>query len=544
MYNYKDLNWENYKLILNSCLFDEKWYVGYYFNNSVDINFDPITHFLIKGVFENYNPNPLFNTAEYLSINKDVANLGVNPLIHYIQWGKLEKRLFSTNFAITYSSLEEELYYKDIDAELKSTIESIIEQGIFDNDFYLNEYPDVKKVNVNPLIHYLKIGAKQHKNPSKTFNTQNYFKNHPEIEKNNINPLIHYVNNNSNNNSSITSKEEDFDFNLYCNADQIQYLYKKIISLENELKFKTNEYEEILNTYNNYFDYLYVNKHILNPGIIRNTQLQTVEMLKFLANICDKYGLSYWLDYGTLIGAIRHSGFIPWDDDIDIGMPRDDYEKLLKILPSEIEKHELLNGRINFQILSHRIREFAPDYAELFPTPCIQFVDKVPLANVDFFILDYYEITPDNAFPLFKNQTFARQLLINFNNNIQNKNSSEINEECLRLSEELGIKFEKTEYLGCTLDSAGIRFPTHINNIFPLKKATFEGFEFNVPNDPLKYLSFSHYNSNQNNRNIMSLPKKMQHHDRLMDINKQFPEGNIEKEIKKAVNLWKYVNGD
>ena len=62
MFNYKDLNQENYKIILNSCLFDEKWYIDTYFNNSVDENFDAIVHFLINGVFENYNPNPLFDT--------------------------------------------------------------------------------------------------------------------------------------------------------------------------------------------------------------------------------------------------------------------------------------------------------------------------------------------------------------------------------------------------------------------------------------------------------------------------------------------------
>ena len=49
-------------------------------------------------------------------------------------------------------------------------------------------------------------------------------------------------------------------------------------------------------------------------------------LLEFDA-LCKEYGFTYWLDHGTLLGAVRHEGFIPWDDDLDVTMPRDDYEK-------------------------------------------------------------------------------------------------------------------------------------------------------------------------------------------------------------------------
>lgn len=67
-------------------------------------------------------------------------------------------------------------------------------------------------------------------------------------------------------------------------------------------------------------------------------KLQDTELgiLKAVADLCEKYEIRYYLDSGTLIGAIRHDGFIPWDDDIDIAMPYSDYCKFLSIAQEEL----------------------------------------------------------------------------------------------------------------------------------------------------------------------------------------------------------------
>ena len=80
---------------------------------------------------------------------------------------------------------------------------------------------------------------------------------------------------------------------------------------------------------------------IYNPegSELRTLQLKMLEILVIVTNICDKHQIPYWISGGTLLGAVRHGGFIPWDDDIDIELLRPDYLKLLKILPKELPEH-------------------------------------------------------------------------------------------------------------------------------------------------------------------------------------------------------------
>ena len=66
-------------------------------------------------------------------------------------------------------------------------------------------------------------------------------------------------------------------------------------------------------------------------GKLRQIQLDNLEGIEFFDEICAQHGLQYWLDFGNLLGAVRHKGFIPWDDDVDFGMMRQDYEKFIEL---------------------------------------------------------------------------------------------------------------------------------------------------------------------------------------------------------------------
>lgn len=67
----------------------------------------------------------------------------------------------------------------------------------------------------------------------------------------------------------------------------------------------------------------------LSTNQLQQLKAVELELLRTFIGVCEQLGLKYYLLGGTLLGAVRHQGFIPWDDDIDVGMPREDYEKLM-----------------------------------------------------------------------------------------------------------------------------------------------------------------------------------------------------------------------
>jgi len=86
---------------------------------------------------------------------------------------------------------------------------------------------------------------------------------------------------------------------------------------------------------------------VYDAATLRRLQLVELDILKAFDALCAKYKLTYVALFGTALGAIRHNGIIPWDDDIDVGMPRCDYDKLPELVAEMGEDYYFLNGQVD-----------------------------------------------------------------------------------------------------------------------------------------------------------------------------------------------------
>lgn len=91
---------------------------------------------------------------------------------------------------------------------------------------------------------------------------------------------------------------------------------------------------------------------------IADLQDKMLDILKYLISVCEKNDLHYWLADGTCLGALRHQGFIPWDDDLDVFMLRKDYEKLWKLIGNRVSGgHYILCRTTKEQNYHHRVMQ-------------------------------------------------------------------------------------------------------------------------------------------------------------------------------------------
>lgn len=129
-----------------------------------------------------------------------------------------------------------------------------------------------------------------------------------------------------------------------------------------------------------------------------------MDIVKEVVRICDAHGFKYYMLGGTMLGAVRHQGFIPWDDDIDLGMPRDDYEAFLEIADKELPEHlRVVNYRNDpaYQYYITRVQDTQTSVVE----ERIGNDSKYTCASIDIFPIDG---TPNN--PIARKIYFFRVL--------------------------------------------------------------------------------------------------------------------------------------
>jgi len=191
------------KLIENSDLFDASFYEKE--NPDIDLKkMRAAEHYLTIGGFEKRNPSREFNSALYLNINSDVVETGINPLLHYIKFGKLENR--RTKPLSSFGENEPDNHGQNVTTvseianindsknfgSLHHQIQLIKESGMFDERYYLQTYPDTGGYHLDLIRHFLLYGAKEGKYPNPTFDTSFYTLRWLTPAEN-TNPLVHWL---------------------------------------------------------------------------------------------------------------------------------------------------------------------------------------------------------------------------------------------------------------------------------------------------------------------------------------------------------------
>ena len=224
-------------------------------------------------------------------------------------------------------------------------------------------------------------------------------------------------------------------------------------------------------------------------GQIRDIQLANLALLKELDYVCKENGLTYWLDYGTLLGAIRHKGFIPWDDDIDVAMIREDYEKVIDAFNKSSRNPDI--------------------YAEDTYIGKSQAIIKVKHKKCPYLFVDIFPREYSNSVLNKEQRLSATKKLYQIRQNLKKDKTLDTSSKVIEAVKRIQSEIIPDNYIEKSDIQYSLEYfytePLWIHSydtIFPLKPIEFEGFSAIGINKSEKYLSdiFGDY---------MAYPKKM-----------------------------------
>ena len=203
----------------------------------------------------------------------------------------------------------------------------------------------------------------------------------------------------------------------------------------------------------------YLNGEIRDGFYVESTMKKAwaaeIEVLNEVDRICRQHDIQYYADWGTLLGTIRHKGFVPWDDDMDITMKREDYTRFCQIVRQEQGELEIINFHTDPEwkdMLSRVINGRSVNYTE----EHLRKYHGFPyVAGLDIFPLDYVAPTEEED----KLQCSMISIVEAFSANIRNNTATpeEIEQTTKDIEQMCGVKFNNLEPLATQLLKLGER---------------------------------------------------------------------------------------
>jgi len=139
------------------------------------------------------------------------------------------------------------------------------------------------------------------------------------------------------------------------------------------------------------------------PTIVKQAWTAQLIILEIIDNICQKHHITYFADWGTLLGTVRHGGYVPWDDDLDICMKREDYTRFKEAAKTELPEnfciHDYAHKENHWLFLSRVVNHSHICYE---PEHLKQFHNFPYLASIDIFVLDYLYEDPEKEAARYK----------------------------------------------------------------------------------------------------------------------------------------------
>ena len=191
--------------VLESGLFDYAWYLQQY----PDVRLarcHPADHYLVHGGGENRDPGPGFSSADYCAANPSLIEAGINPLLHSIavRWrdnallpnqARAEKKPAGPTIKafVEFAHWWQLRRLRRLSGTNPYERACLMRSPLFDWQWYLEQYPDVRAAKVHPADHFLKYGGVENRNPSTAFDIERYLQEHPALRDSETNPLLHFL---------------------------------------------------------------------------------------------------------------------------------------------------------------------------------------------------------------------------------------------------------------------------------------------------------------------------------------------------------------